>query len=51
MAQSPIFMLKWNYFEKYALIEILFNGKIMLLIMTKMPRTLMNPSIPVSVVL
>lgn len=44
-------MLKWSYFEKYALIEILFNGEIMLLIIIKMPKTVMNSSIPVSLVL
>lgn len=45
------FYVKIKLLQKYALIEILFKGKIMLLIMIKMPQTVMNSSIPVSAVL
>jgi hypothetical protein len=45
------FYVKVKLLWKYDLIEILFNGKILLLIMIKMPKTVMNSSIPVSVVL
>lgn len=48
---EPIFMWEYNYSKKYTLIEILFTDKIMLLIMIKMPWTVMNSSILVSVVL